>query len=543
MFTELALLFDISLAYSMGWDISNPQVLAQYFPERTWEEMNRDHRDQRFNISDYNMAAMQFNHDRIDFDQDGLYGSVEIDCILVNGVNLSVSNPNTQGQADGDLDCDGDGIPNLTEVEMALNPNIAEDGNLDTDLDGMSNYQEWYWTQQGLNLDIRDPSDAREDADQDGIINTLEVQSNMDPTNPNDAQGDFDQDGLTNLQEVNNGLNPQDPGDADLDPDNDGLSSREEINRNRNPLVADCVDDPIELNGRDDTALNARNLTPDLDDPSILSLTEPLMVSFDQGVICDAENQPDFDWYRFRVPQQGVRVVARVNSSDLAIHLKLFDAQQGAIEQSITDYQDELIATPRGQLAPGEYLLRIQRDGNNAALSAYSLNLSLIPPSLPCLADPYEGSNNNDQFNRANPLPLEGIREGSTWICSSERIRGDWYAIPVMNHDLTVHIGFSPTSDGLLALSAITSDFDYIESVEVNKTGQCLTIKASQVGAGELVYLNVTASNIFADGDDRVDYTLQVVQSNLEQNARGACDLFNQGLYLNHQWPQLTLGN
>ena len=543
MFTELGLLFDISLAYSMGWDISSPQVLAQYFPERTWEEMNRDHRDQRFNISDYNMAAMQFNHDRIDYDQDGLYGSVEIDCILVNGMNLSVSNPNTQGQADGDLDCDGDGIPNLNEVEMALNPNIAEDGNLDTDLDGMSNYQEWYWTQQGLNLDIRDPSDAREDADQDGIINTLEVQANMDPTNPNDAQGDFDQDGLTNLQEVNNGLNPQDPGDADLDPDNDGLSSREEINRNRNPLVADCVDDPVELNGRDDIPLNARNLTPDLDDPNILSLTEPFLVSFDQGVICDAENQPDFDWYRFRVPQQGVRVVARVNSSDLAINLKLFDAQQGAIEQSITDYQDELIATPRGQLAPGEYLLRIQRDGNNAALSAYSLNLSLIPPSLPCSADPYEGANDNDQFNRASPLPLEGLRDGATWICSSERIRGDWYAIPVMNHDLTVHVGFSPTSDGLLALSAITSDFDYIESVEVNKTGQCITIRASQVGVGELVYLNVTASNIFADGDDRVDYTLQVVQSNLEQNARGACDLFNQGLYLNHQWPQLTLGN
>ena len=77
----------------------------------------------------------------------------------------------------------------------------------------------------------------------------------------------------------------------------------------------------------------------------------------------------------------------------------------------------------------------------------------------------------------------------------------------------------------------------------MNKTGQCLNIKANQGGAGELVYLNITASNIFADGDDRVDYTLQVVQSNLEQNIRGGCDLFNQGLYLNHQWPQLTLGN
>ena len=134
------------------------------------------------------------------------------------------------------------------------------------------------------------------------------------------------------------------------------------------------------------------------------------------------------------------------------------------------------------------------------------------------------------------------MRDGRLWICNPERVRGDWFAIPVDDQDLTVQIRFSPTSDGLLSLSALTPSFDYVESVEVNKASQCLNLKASAGGA-ELVYLNVTASTLFSDGDDQVDYTLQVVQTDLEQNARGACDALNQGLYADHIWPTLELGN
>lgn len=543
LFNDLSLLFDMISAYTFDWDVSDPQVLALHFPNRSWSEMNRDTRDELFNISDLNIASMQFNHDLIDYDEDGLFGSVEIDCIVMNGINLSVTNPTTQGEPDGDVDCDGDGIPNLAEVSLILNPNHPQDAVLDIDSDGMTNYQEWFWSQRGLELDIRDPSDAREDYDQDGIINTLEIQANMDPTNENDASGDFDQDGLTNKEEVNHGLDPHDANDADLDPDNDGLTSREEIARNRDPLVADCVDDPVELLGRDDQALNARDLTPEFSDPDFPSLTEPVKIIFDDAVICDAEGHADYDWYRFTIPEQGVRVSLRVQSEDTALSIKLFDAQQGAIAQSMTHYHDELIAMPRGQLVPGEYLIKVSREEENAALSPYRLELTLAPPSLPCIADSYEGANDNDQFNRSSVLSVEGFRDGAMWICGSERIRGDWFAIPVMNHDVTVHIGFSPTSDGLLSLSALTADFDYVESVEVNKVGQCINIRAANGGAGELVYLNVTASNIFADGDDRVDYSLQVVETDLDQSLRGACDVFNQGLYLDHQWPLLTLGN
>jgi hypothetical protein len=540
---DLGILFDILTASALELNIADPQVLAQHFPQRAWSEMNRDTRDEAFTLSDYQVAILQFNHDLVDHDGDGLYGSVEIDCTIVNGVQLNVNDPQTQGVPDGEIDCDADGIPNLDEVEMILNPNSADDAILDTDNDGMTNYQEWFWAQRGLETDIRDPSDARRDEDHDGIINSLEVQHKMDPLNPGDAQGDFDQDGLTNAQEANTGLNPRDGGDADLDPDEDGLTSREEIARGRDPLVADCVDDPAELDGRNDQALLADELTPALLADYELTLDDPLYVEFDQGVVCNAVGAQDYDWYRFRVPQSGVRVVARLTSDDSDIELKLFDDQQGAIEQSLTQYSDEVIATPRGQLSTGNYLLRVSRGGDNAVTSAYQLDLSLLPLTLACLPDPYEGVDNNDRFNQASVISEEGIRDGALWICGAERVRGDWFAIGVSDHDLTVHIRFSPASDGLLLLSALTQDFDYIESVEVNKTSQCLNIKRSQGGEVDLVYFNVTASTLFTDGDDQVDYTLQVVHTDLQQSERGACDSLNQGLYLDHNWPTLDLGN
>ena len=134
-------------------------------------------------------------------------------------------------------------MPNMEEIEAGLNPVEANDANLDIDDDGMTNLQEWTWAQRGLEMDMRDPTDAMADHDSDGIPNGLEVAGGLDPSNGTDAAGDFDQDGLTNAQELLNGLDPRDATDADSDPDGDGLSSREEINRGRNPLVADCESD------------------------------------------------------------------------------------------------------------------------------------------------------------------------------------------------------------------------------------------------------------------------------------------------------------
>lgn len=539
---DINILFTIMFALNNRWDLSNPVIRAQRAPEYTWEQLNRDFRDQAFDLNDYFYGVLQFNHDPYDYDQDGLPGSVEIDCDLINGVKLSVFNAETFGEPDGEVDCDGDGIPNRAEIEMILNPNVPNDAALDLDSDGMSNYQEWYWNREGLPLDPRDPTDARGDADGDEIINTLEIQAEMNPLDPNDAEGDFDQDGLNNRVEVNNGLDPRDPADPELDPDGDGLTSREEIARGRDPLVADCVDDPVELVERDDQALMARILTPDLINNPDLNLTEPMRVIFDQGVICNTLGRPDLDWYRFKLPRQGVRVVARLISDDSSLSLRMYDDQQGVISLSSTNNLTELIATPRGQLPIGEYLLRVDRDEENAATVNYQLELTLLPPVAPCLPDVYEGEQDNNQFNRASPLAPEGIREGALWICETERQRGDWFAIPVSDQDLTVHIGFLPNSDGLLGLSALTQEFDYVESVEVNKTGQCLNIKAPQGGGAEVVYLNVTASTLIADGDQRVDYTLQVQTTDLAAQPRGECDRLNQGLYLDHPWPTLDLG-
>ena len=125
------------------------------------------------------------------------------------------------------------------------------------------------------------------------------------------------------------------------------------------------------------------------------------------------------------------------------------------------------------------------------------------------------------------------------WICEEERSRGDWFSLFVNETDYTVHVRFSPLSDGVIHLSALTPQFDFIESVEVNKNAQCLNIKSGS--SPTPLYLNLTALRIFADGDDRVDYQLSVIPTDLNLNPRGECDVLNQGLYLNHAWPTLVL--
>ena len=135
-------------------------------------------------------------------------------------------------------------------------------------------------------------------------------------------------------------------------------------------------------------------------------------------------------------------------------------------------------------------------------------------------------------------MNASGLREGALWICESEHQRGDWLSLPVNNQDMTVHLTFSHLSDGLLSLSLLTPDFDYIESAQVNKGAQCINIKAGANPNNLLI--NVTASNVFADDDARVDYLLQVIPTDLQANPRGACDTLNQGLYLDHIWPTLN---
>ena len=522
-FTDLQLLFAITTAYSFDMDVRNPAILALNFPEYTWEDFNRDTRDDLFNLSDVNIAVMQFNHDRIDYDEDGMIGLYEIDCQVRFGVPLNPLQDRGANGMDADQDCDGDGMPNIEEISIGLNPVEPADAELDTDGDGISNVLEWTWANRGLEMDMRDPSDATGDHDSDGIPNGLEISGGLDPSNPADANGDFDQDGLTNAQELLNGLDPRDATDADTDPDGDGLSSREEINRGRNPLVADCESDLAELSSRDDDPSRARDLQ-----------------SSQTGLICSAVGAEDIDWYRFTIERDNQRFTARLLSDQPGMTLGLFRAIDGGqVESSTGNYEDALIALPRGQLSPGDYLLKVNhRLRDRAPEVDYTLVYSLIDPDPPCVPDTWEGESGNNQRGLATVIGAEEIRFGDAWICQDERNVGDWFTINLEGADKTVHIGFQPSSDGQLELAIMDQGLTrYTESAALQKSAQCINIRAN--GQTGLLFLRVTASTIYADGDERVDYTMQVLDTDLNANPRGECDTLNNGLFDFYDWPTL----
>ena len=203
IFNNLELLFDIMLASDLGLDVSDPEVIAWAFPERSFEDFDRN-RSGTFIVNpngeppidwastDLALAFTQFNHDTVDFDGDGLIGFVELECAFAErapdqpAVSLSPEDSSSDGvTADGDLDCDGDGATNAVEARYGLNPLDGFDLDLDLDGDGIANRDELrIGTHPGLaDTDgdgLNDDSEVGPDLDfpldsnQDGVIDALE---------------------------------------------------------------------------------------------------------------------------------------------------------------------------------------------------------------------------------------------------------------------------------------------------------------------------------------------------------------------------------
>lgn len=138
--------------------------------------------------------------------------------------NLGEFNNETHPQMfDTDSDTIGDGY----EVQIGTSPTISDVG-VDNDNDGLSNVEEVQY-----NTDINDS-----DTDDGGIPDGAEVFNNLDPLSSNDEQFDADNDGLSNLTEYNL--------DTDInnsDTDNDQMPDGFEVSYELNPKQDDANED------------------------------------------------------------------------------------------------------------------------------------------------------------------------------------------------------------------------------------------------------------------------------------------------------------
>ena len=281
------------------------------------------------------------------------------------------------------------------------------------------------------------------------------------------------------------------------------------------------------------------------------------------------EDARDEDWYRFEVAEEGTRLCAtagfRHRNGNVDLELFRIGAQGApcearadcegsavcvegrclaALVEGVSRNDGEFAQLPKSGVAAGSYLLRLfSPDGDQ---NGYDLRLTVVPPPVggdPCPRDHREVEGDNDDIRSASALGSGRTTVCDAWICEEERGRGDWYQILVPpGADRTVHLGFEPRADGVLLLTLVNPEvgaLGVVESFELQTNAQCINVRGGEVATS--LYLAVAADAVADDGDRRVDYTLRVVPTDLEAEARGACDRLNGGLYDYIDWPTAAL--
>jgi parallel beta-helix repeat protein len=153
------------------------------------------------------------------------------------------------------VDSDGDGMDDLYESTMGLDPN-TDDSTGDLDQDELLNLEEYQ-----LGTWANDP-----DSENDGLEDGFEVQMGLNPL-VNDAASDLDGDGMPNLWEAQMGLNLADPQDAGLDLDEDGLLNLQEYHLGLNATTSDTDTDKMPDNWEVAMGLNGADPQDALQDP------------------------------------------------------------------------------------------------------------------------------------------------------------------------------------------------------------------------------------------------------------------------------------
>ncbi len=294
-----------------------------------------------------------------------------------------------------------------------------------------------------------------------------------------------------------------------------------------------CSADEAERAERNDRGENATSLP-------VVSAGQRFVAD---GLLCSSPE--DVDWYRFDIAQAGSRVCVMVQAEDdtlgadldLALYpaqaqgadICLFDVQCGegaacldgrctaAIATSASELGVEMIARSRGGDLPGRRLVRVSR-ARIGPEQGYRVAVSVTPPA-PCQPDWQERGRLNDDPVLATPLGAGGTAICDAWICQDERVGGDWYGIDLpAGEDRTVFVRFDRARDGALRLDV--SGQAMAAAAVPEGDVQCVNLRG---GASDGMALVRVGADSFAPDQDRVDYALRVVPTDLGIRPTGAC--------------------
>ena len=314
------------------------------------------------------------------------------------------------------------------------------------------------------------------------------------------------------------------------------------------PADGVCANDVAEEDGRNDRPTTATDLV-DVDG-------DGRRWEYAQGYICDIGAESDEDWYSFNVAQPGSSLCVMIDDFDRTradVDLDVFSsegaeggaacqradqcdrARAACIERACSppletsasgrvDFEMINLRRPFVGDQTGDFLLRVGHDDVNEG--PYQVRVT-VTPTEPCAADWQEVDGNNDDMARATVLGAGGRGICDTWICSDERRNGDWYEIEVpADQDRTVIINYSNPIEGRLVLNAVAPDLpedpgsgSAASSLNAGNH-QCFNLRGGSVAAPVLFQVS---ANQFAD-DERIDYSLQVVPTDLDANPEGECE-------------------
>ena len=320
-------------------------------------------------------------------------------------------------------------------------------------------------------------------------------------------------------------------------------TARYRLNVLRNRGANRC-EDPAEAGApRNDTHQQATMLEPSGDGATRFAL--------ENGRLCNLASS-DIDWYCFNVAENRSRiaVVADFTHENGNVDMWLYRRQQlneGEIEvpiaESATQRDGELINVQKALGDAGDYCIKVASP--NGDENTYNLTITVVPEDPDTCPEDYREQ--NDVIEDAHRLGGADVRVGDAWACVEEGDRDhDWFRLSADRHDRTIHVEYRHPGDGRLNLFAWGPDIEnpgrflpIASSREIDTGAQCVNVRHGQ--QPRVFYIQLWAASRIDDNDLRVDYVLQVVDTDLDVNPRGQCDILNDGAYEHVEWPTVNL--